>query len=365
MLKAMDHAAAPPRFAPNSSPYRRRYSGLATLLGLLLTLATHQASASDHDVPAANYLHPQTLVEVEPGRRLNLLCMGQGSPTVLLDSGLGDSSLTWRKVQAALAQRTRVCAFDRAGYGFSDEATRPSTAQAAVDDMVALIDRASLGPQVVLVAHSLGGEQALLFALEKPDAIAGMVLVDPAYPGQPQTGDEVEQLANNRSCLRAAQANLLAHSVPDSLKHCLDSPPNSDAALHAELNRQWSRVQNNAARLSEAENLHIRDDHGHSENDRELLKHWHGLHAMPLIVLSAGTVWPSTPSLTSAEARAKWSEHIKGHQRLAALSSQGKDIVVPGTTHYIQQIKPWVVIEAVDELMEQIKKGAGPAASGS
>lgn len=355
MPKATNSSDSSPA-APRIPSGRGLPSKAMTLLSAVLLLATHQARAmQESSVPVTNYLHAQTLVEVAPGRRLNLFCLGQGSPTILLDAGLGDSSLTWRGVQAQLARRTRTCSFDRAGYGFSDTADRPSTAQAAADDMSALIDRASLGKKFVLVAHSLGGEQALLLALEHPDAVAGMVLIDPAYPGQPQTGDEVEQLANNRSCLRAAQEGLLVGEVRDSLKHCLDAPPDSNTALHNELDRQWSRVQNNAARLSEAENLHLRDDLGHSENDRQLLEHWHHLKAMPLIVLSAGTVWPSTPVMTSAAARSKWAEHIRGHQRLAALSSQGRDIVVPGATHYIQLIKPQVVIEAVDEVLKQAR----------
>lgn len=315
-------------------------------------MTAHAAtSANSLSVPAKNYLQPQRLVYVESDRKLNLFCMGHGAPTVLLDSGLGDSSLSWRQVQGELSKRTRVCSFDRAGYGFSDPAHRPSTAQAAVDDMSALIDNAQLGTPIILVAHSLGGMQALLFAFERPQLVAGMVLVDPAYPGQPQTGGDALQLKANRACLAAAEAGALTGAVPDALQHCLDDPKNPDSVLHSALNRQWSRTQTNAARLSEAETLHIKDSNGHSEDDRELIAHWHKLGAMPLVVLSAGTVWSATDSMTTAEASAKWAQHIEGHKRLAALSSQGRDIVVPDTTHYIQQIKPQVVIDAVDKVL--------------
>lgn len=348
MLKAASY--------PEKFPRCRPCFAFTALLGSLLTMAAQQAGASNSDaVPAADYLRPHHLVQVEPGRKINVFCLGHGHPTVLLDSGLGDSSLSWRMVQAQLATRTRVCSFDRAGYGFSDAANKPSTTQAAVDDMQTIVDRAHLGEKIVLVAHSLGGMQALLFALERPQVVAGIVLVDPAYPGEPHTGSEAVQLAANRSCLAAAQAGQLAGNVQPSLRHCLDSPPNADPKLHAEINREWSRIQNNAARLSEAENFRIQDNHGHSEDDRELLKYWHDLDAMPLIVLSAGTVWSATPQMTPAEASAKWAEHIQGHRRLAALSSHGRDIVVPNSTHYIQQIKPQAVVEAVDEVLMQIR----------
>jgi pimeloyl-ACP methyl ester carboxylesterase len=191
MFKVARRAITSSRQVQNESCRRKQRFAAMTFLGSFLIAAAYQAHAADGDpVPAARYLQPQKLVEVEPGRRINLLCMGHGSPAVLLDSGLGDSSSSWREVQAELSKRTRVCSFDRAGYGFSDPANKPATAQAAVDDMSALMDQASLGTKIILVAHSLGGMHALLFAFEKPQRVAGMVLVDPAYPGEPHAGSE-------------------------------------------------------------------------------------------------------------------------------------------------------------------------------
>src|SRR5712671_3689996 len=90
-------------------------------IGVALTFATahaaHRAGQPDPSLEA--YGRPQQLVDIG-GRRLNLYCLGHGSPTVILVGGLGASTLTWRKVHAELARTTRVCAYDRAGYGFSD-----------------------------------------------------------------------------------------------------------------------------------------------------------------------------------------------------------------------------------------------------
>src|SRR3982750_1329270 len=68
----------------------------------------------------AVYTRPVLLVDIGGGQRLNLYCLGSGSPTVVLDAGMGDSTVSWAMVQPAMARTTRVCSFDRAGLGFSD-----------------------------------------------------------------------------------------------------------------------------------------------------------------------------------------------------------------------------------------------------
>jgi len=103
---------------------------------------------------------------------------------VLFDSGLGDGTLSWRGVQGEIAKTTRACSYDRANYFFSDAVDRRATAQAAVDDMLALIDRAHLGDRVVLVGHSRGGLNARLFTYEHTNRVRGLVLVDPTVTEQ-------------------------------------------------------------------------------------------------------------------------------------------------------------------------------------
>lgn len=338
--------------------YRRVVGSMFTLLATLgicmQTVLGSPGNPGKHstDVPAEYYLKAQQLVEVEPGRKLNLFCLGHGKPTILLDAGLGDTSLVWRQVQGTLSKNTRVCSFDRAGYGFSDAARVPSTVQSAADDMDALISHAGLGSPVILVAHSLGGMQALLLAFEKPRLIAGLVLIDPAYPGQPRRGNEDGQIRNIGDCLDAARAGILAQANPPaSVHHCLDYPPNADARLHRELDRQDARVQTYVAKLSEVKSLHALDNSGQTEDERMLQAHWQSLGSTPLTVLSAGTVWPAEAPLSADQARAEWTQHVEGHRQLAALSTRGKLIVVPDTTHYIQRLQPDAVVRAVEAML--------------
>lgn len=155
----------------------------ALALGLALTASAGAAPAASL-VPSEVYAAPQHLVAVDGTRRLNLYCIGSSSPTVLLDAGSGNSMATWRHVQTGIAKTTRVCAYDRAGLGFSDAATRPSDLKNIVDDLRLLVAAAPIARPFVYVGHSLAGAFGLLYVATYPDHIAGAVMVEPAFAGQ-------------------------------------------------------------------------------------------------------------------------------------------------------------------------------------
>jgi pimeloyl-ACP methyl ester carboxylesterase len=127
------------------------------------------------------------------GHRLYIECTGSGSPTVVLQAGLGASSSSWAAVAPKVATSTRVCAYDRAGHGHSDEAAGPQDGRALAADLHTLLERAGVTGPYVIVGHSSGGPYVRVFAAQYPDEIAGMVLLDaqpaealtalPDYPG--------------------------------------------------------------------------------------------------------------------------------------------------------------------------------------
>ena len=142
------------------------------------------SAAADSLVASDVYAAPQRLVAVDGARRLNLYCVGSGSPTVILDAGSGNSMATWRHVQAEIGQTTRVCAYDRAGLGFSDAAERPSDLRNIVDDLRRLVKAAPIAAPFVYVGHSLAGAIGLLYVATYPEDIAGAVMVEPAFAGE-------------------------------------------------------------------------------------------------------------------------------------------------------------------------------------
>ncbi|HEX8487055.1 MAG TPA: alpha/beta hydrolase, partial [Propionibacteriaceae bacterium] len=131
----------------------------------------------------AAYPAPGKLYDVG-GRRLHLDCRGQGSPTVVLSNGLGRNSAGWARVTDPVAATTRVCAYDRAGQAWSDEAARPQDGLQSAKDLHTLLAEAGEPGPYVLVGHSTGGTHAITYAARYPDQVAGLVLLDSSSPEQ-------------------------------------------------------------------------------------------------------------------------------------------------------------------------------------
>ena len=117
------------------------------------------------------------------GFRLHINCAGAGSPTVVVDTGVGDWSTSWVGIQGQVAKKTRICIYDRAGYGWSEAGPQPRTSQQFVKELYALLKKADIAGPYLLVGHSLGGLTAQLFAYEYSDEVVGAVLVDSLNPG--------------------------------------------------------------------------------------------------------------------------------------------------------------------------------------
>ena len=128
------------------------------------------------------------------GHRLHLDCRGHGGPTVVLSNGLGEISASWARISGPVAHTTRVCAYDRAGQGWSDDVDAPPGRRRRRQGPARPARRAGETGPYVLVGHSTGGTYAMTYAARYPEQVAGMVLLDssspyqltkiPAYPGQ-------------------------------------------------------------------------------------------------------------------------------------------------------------------------------------
>jgi len=142
------------------------------------TYATVTRQQDRHDYPA-----PGALYDVG-GHRLHLDCVGSGSPTVVLENGLGGMSVRWSRIIEAVGPTTRVCAYDRAGQGWSDDVAAPQDGLAIAADLHTLLQRAGETGPYVLVGHSAGGAYTMVYAAQYPDEVAGMVLLDSMTPYQ-------------------------------------------------------------------------------------------------------------------------------------------------------------------------------------
>ena len=339
-------------------------------LGILFAaqaFAWASPAAADSLVASDVYAAPQRLVVVDRARRLNLYCLGSGSPTVVLDAGSGNSMATWRYVQAEIGQTTRVCAYDRAGLGFSDAAERPSDLRNIVDDLRRLVKAAPIAAPFVYVGHSLAGAIGLLYVATYPEDIAGAVMIEPAFAGEvaaleaalpPDKRSAIADsfrriLAFDDACLALARQGALASPETVEARACVDVSGNPDALDHVlrqitvhlqTLPRVWEAQRSELASFTPERNEP-------DVNTRELDQIHPSFGDKPLIVLSRGVEEgaPGVPPADLPKVEAAWRA---GHDRIAALSSRGANTIVPGARHYVQIDRPEAVVDAVRLVVE-------------
>ena len=322
--------------------------------GAALMVAVSPAARAEPAPPPAqanwyaDYFRDARLVNISDDRRLAIHCLGQGSPTVVLESGLGDGASSWWPVQAEIAKSTRVCAYDRAGLGRSPPGPLPRDTKAEVGDLESLLEKAGVAGPYVLVGHSMGAYNVRLYASRHPDRVAGLVLVDGSVENQGQRFSAVvpdwAKLANRnvelmRKCADPARTGAVADA-------CIGSPPPGYPPEQLDRYRDAESAAHFAAVLSERESFDSLDS-------AELVAERHPFGAMPLIVLTAGSGMSGLPPEHAANISKTWSQM---HNEVAALSSAGVNRTIDGAHHYIHGEKPEAVIAAVNEVVEKARK---------
>jgi pimeloyl-ACP methyl ester carboxylesterase len=311
--------------------------GLAALVGLIAVLAlagaSYEAIAAAGD--ARRYPAPGQLVDVG-GYRLHIQCVGTGSPTVVLDAGLGGSSLDWNLVQPELGRSTRVCAYDRAGMGWSDPGPQPRTPRQIADELYTLLTNAGIAEPYVLVGHSLGGKNVRLFTIAHPEEVAGMVLVDARSEYVDANTSAAEEEAFQQNI--AAQASQFRVGRSLGLVRLIGASLWGGPAMPRATRTEGMLFQTSQRGVDAqtAEGLE-------RAADDALLQAAPALGDRPLFVVAAGQNMTATPY---------WAE---AQRRQAALSSNGRLIVVEGSGHAIHWEQPTLVIDAVRQVIADVR----------
>jgi len=332
-------------------------ANLLLSVGDVVRAQPEPAPAVAEDQRILPYAAPGQLVDIG-GRHINLLCRGDGGPTVVLMAGLFSWSLVWYKTQPVIAQKTRVCAFDRASYGFSDPAPRPQVLSDTVDDLHAALKAAQLPGPYVLVGHSLGGVEARLFAERWPEEVAGMVLVDtsPAgegliftkLPGYDEVGGREGYASAMLGCALLEAHESFEPSKPEYKGCSADLPSDTPAAFR----KIWPRFftpEYFADKVSLMSSVYT---HRYDSVDHRRLG------AMPLVVLSANEQWgDGTPNSVRFD-QVFMKYWLAMHDALARLSTRGVHRYIKDSNHEIQLERPQAVIDAVDEVLRELHAGS-------
>jgi pimeloyl-ACP methyl ester carboxylesterase len=298
------------------------------------TLLEWRAEARD----AERFPPTGTLVDVGK-HRLHLVCVGSGQPTVIFEASGFSNATSNSAARAAIAQRTRVCSYDRPGVGWSDAAPYQTSVGVLAEELAHLQERAHLEAPFVIVTASIGGLVTEMFARRYPDRVAGLVYLDAATSDMIPIAEAQFDLTTGKAvCLGTTAAGLIG------LVRLLD-PWNlraSDSETAARSASLMYRAQPWNALCSMIRGI--------ADTKREFAQAAPLRSDVPLVVLSAETSEGSLPAGLGLQnplrpfARA-------AHQRLAQRSSRGSWRIVPGSGHLIASDRPQVVVDAVVEML--------------
>ena len=305
-------------------------ASLAAVLGLMLIGYIYEPMAEAADAKA--YPPPGQFVDVG-GFRLHINCTGAGSPTVVIEAGLGDWSTGWGFVQPEVAKTTRICTYDRAGWAWSEVGPLPRDAAHFAKELHTLLRNAHIPGPYILAGHSLGGLGVRVFVHDYPSEVAGVVLIDSMTPQQftpsataPQP--QAERLSRPFNPLVALGRVGLVRLLAKPLDILPSAPPNPDAYF-----AMGVRAQSVQAFLDDSLGMPA------AGAQATAVKSFGDL---PLIVLTA--------RLNDIPGWPEW------QAELLQLSSNSQQLFAENSGHTIEFDEPEAAVKAILQMVQQVRE---------
>ncbi len=288
---------------------------------------------------------PGRLVDMG-GRSLHLDCRGTGAPTIVLEAGAAEGWYSWYPIHDALAREFRTCAYDRAGFGFSDARPGPRTVAGLLADLHELLQRAGEKPPFVLVGHSLGGSLVLKYYVAHPEDVAGLVLVDSPHPDRsverPAPMQKLIDELNEKRPKQLAEwrqtGNWPEMWAPDVLPRDLRK-----TVLRLSASQKWWEARYAEGRMSDG------GDPIPAEKRRI---------DVPLAVIAANR-WDK-PEGWSDETLAKYMRDRQELHADLASRAEGAELILMETGHHVHHEQPQVVIDAVRRVARADRAARAP-----
>ncbi len=320
--------------------WRKATEGVVLSLLTLAAVAVAGSSASNafalyrfrHSPPGQRFL--------VDGHAMRIECSGSGSPTIVLDAGLGNDGLIWGRVQPALAKTTRVCSYDRAGFGWSDALPPPRDADHIATELHGLLAEAHITGPIVLMGHSIAGIYQRDYATRYPENVVGLIFVDGSTPLQnrnPAFQAHPEPPSWFRTLLKKAT---FAIGIPRLLGECSRSLPGFDAQA-AKLQAEDECQDRSAAVAAEVQSF---------DRSGEETIHTGPYGALPILIFSQDPV--RTAKVQTMDVVVAWNQM---QENLKQLSTRSRRIIAKGSTHYIQGDRPDLIEREVPKFIEQIR----------
>ena len=287
------------------------------------------------------------------GRKMYMECTGSGSPTIVLDAGLGNDSTIWANVQPALAKTTRVCAYDRAGFGLSQARPAPRDADRIAAELHGLLIQANVARPIVLMGHSIAGIYMRDYAARYPQDLAGLVFVDGSTPLQM---DNPAFKAAGASGLPPWYVPMLFRAafivgVPRLMGRCSSHASGSNGQAAQIQAEDFCEMHANSS-LSEARSM--------EQSGLETV-HSGPYGDLPILVFSHDPDKSmSTENAAQKKVELVWSQM---QEDIKKLSTRSRRIIAHDSGHYIQTERTDLIDKEVSLFIEQIRGTAPPPAN--
>jgi len=299
------------------------------------------------------YTRPGTLVPAD-GTRLNLYCMGSGSPAVVFDSGWEDWAPVWTIVQPEVAKWTRACSYDRAGAGFSDPGPLPRTSVRIADELRSALHNGGIKGPYILVGHAFGGDNVRTFAARHPGEVAGLVLVEADVTSSPEERrGQARLIASLRECRDAIAAGKPLPALPGRpARTCAQQFFRGlpEAMWSPELNAKLLELAQTKVAMYDA---YISEMEQMPQDETYLEKHSRPLGSLPIRVLSTGNhgIHALDQAHTLNAEQQKYEQEVAREQAgWLALSSNAKQLFTDKSSEYIPFDQPNFVVDAIHEV---------------
>jgi pimeloyl-ACP methyl ester carboxylesterase len=293
------------------------------------------------------------------GRTLNLYCSGQGTPTVILETGGNSPGYSLLVEQSKMAAFTRACWYDRAGVGWSDPPSSPRTSASIVSDLHEALQRAGVLPPYVMAGGSVGGEYVHIYAARYPSDVAGLVFVDSSVPDMHEPDFALSPL--NRMSGRTR--HLICMALPAMVRFGIvrfvasrERPFSSgteQAKILAKLEAQPKAFRTDAEQACAAtdEGRMVPREGGGNPDINDAARNAGSLGDRPLVVLTAGRYWaPDGFEKEAAEYHEIWVHQLQAS--LVRLSTRGRQIVVDAG-HGMEE-SPDSIVTAVRQVVDEV-----------
>ena len=340
---------------------RIAYVFLTLLVLALLAGFTYEQVGRARD---AKQLPPRVGQAVDiGGRTLNLYCSGQGTPTVILETGGNSPGYSLLVQQSKMAVFTRACWYDRAGVGWSDPPSSPRTSASIASDLHEALQRAGVLPPYVMAGGSVGGEYVRIYTAHYPSDVAGLVLIDSSVPDMHEPDFALAPI--NR--MSGSTRHLICMALPAMARFGVirfavsrerrPSPPDltpEQASVLARLEAQPKAFRTDAEQGCAATDKGriVPREGGGNPDINDAARNAGGLGDRPLVVLTAGRYWaPDGLEKEAAKYHEIWVHQLQAS--LARLSTRGRQIVVDAG-HGMEE-SPDSVIIAVRQVVDEVR----------